>query len=74
MQGTLHQNHIRRDGTQTTSNTTTNQQLNGGSSNQWKSATKMYKSYGHEIPLAMRQRMQETAQNILATRKVKLRR
>ncbi len=72
--GSLHQNHIRRDGAQTTSNTTTNQQRNGRSSNQWKSATKTHKSYGHEVPLATRQRMPETVQNILATRKIKVRR
>ena len=35
----------------------------------------MYKSHGHEVPLAKRQRMPKKAiQNILETRKVKLRR
>ena len=34
----------------------------------------MYKSYGHEVPLVMRQRMPTTIQNILEARKVELRR
>ena len=68
------QNHIRGNGSQTATNTSTNRQFNDRRCVQWQNSTKMYHSNGHAIPLAGGQIMSETVQNILETRQVKLRR
>ena len=70
--GSVHQDYLGRNGTQTAPHTIRNIWFYGRSGGKWQNTTKADKSTGYVLPLVERTRMPRAVQNILETRKIKL--